>query len=399
MSTWKSARLAAALLLSCHALLQAAPFVPANDATMVESLPTRVGGQAERRAERAQRAALRETPASLPLALNIARQAIERSRRSGDPRELGQAQAALATWWVLPAPPAPVRLLRATILQRNHQFAPALQDLAALLADRNTPLPLQAQAELTRAAVLQVTGDWAAARIGYEQLAGPRYAALGRAVSEPALAALAELDSLQGQQRRASAALSRLLQAGPDDAWLWLLRAEMAQRQGDASAGKHFKQALALNDDVYTRAAYADWLLDHGQAAQVVQLLDGQEASDTLLLRLALAWRALNDPRADGAVRDLGERYAAAALRGDPSHAREQARWALDLMRQPAQALEQAQLNWSHQKEPADAWLLVRTAQAAGQPQAMAPVLAFAKAQGWQDATLARLSRTVGAGA
>jgi hypothetical protein len=392
--------LALALLWS-SAAVQAAPFVPANDAQVVETLPTRLGGAAERRAERAQRAALRRSPQSLPLALASARQAIERSRQSGDPRELGLAQAALATWWEQASPPAAVRVLRATIWQRQHLFAPALKDLDAVLADRAAPVGLQAQAELTRAAVLQVTGDWAAARSGYEQLAGPRYAALGAAVQAPAQAGLAELNSLQGQVQPAEKALGQLLKtSGPqqaDSAWLWLLRAEMAQRQGEARAGADFEKALSLNDDIYTRAALADWWLDHGQAARAAKLLDGQQAADTLLLRLALAWQALKDPRAAQAISDLGERYAAAALRGDPSHAREQARWALDLMKDPAQALAQAQLNWSHQKEPADAWLLLRCAQAAGQPAAMAPVFEFARAQGWQDPTVQRALRSAGA--
>jgi hypothetical protein len=393
--------LALAGLLCASAALQAAPFVPSDDAQVVETLPTRVRGAAERRAERAQRAALRRSPQSLPLALASARQAIERSRQTGDPRELGLAQAALGPWWQQAVPPAAVRVLRATILQRQHLFAPALQDLDAVLADRAAPLGLQAQAELTRAAVLQVTGDWAAARRGYQQLAGPRYAALGAAVQAPAQAGLAELDSLQGHAAAAGKALDQLLRASgtqrADSAWLWLLRAEMAQRQGQAQAGVDFERALQLNDDIYTRAALADWWLDHGQAARVVPLLKDQQAVDTLLLRLALAWQALKDPRAGQAIRDLGDRYAAAALRGDPSHAREQARWALDLMGDPAQALTQAQLNWSHQKEPADAWLLLRCAQAAGQHEAMAPVFDFARAQGWQDPTVQRARRAAGA--
>lgn len=392
--------LLACTLLCVGAAVQAAPFVPGSDTQVVETLPTRLGGAAERRAERAQRAALRRSPQSLPLALASARQAIELSRQTGDPRELGLAQAALAHWWQQATPPAAVRVLRATILQRQHLFAPALQDLNAVLADRSAPLGLQAQSELTRAAVLQVTGDWAGARSGYQHLAGPRYAALGRAVQEPAQAGLAELDSLQGRVKPAAQALGQLLQAGgpqhTDSAWLWLLRAEMAQRQGETRAGADFEQALKLNDDIYTRAALADWWLAHGQAARVVPLLEQQQAADTLLLRLALAWQALKDPRAAQAISDLGDRYAAAALRGDPSHAREQARWALDLKGDTAQALTQAQLNWSHQKEPADAWLLLRCAQAAGQSEAMTPVFDFARAQGWQDPTVQRAMRAAG---
>ena len=53
---------------------------------MVERLPARPG-LAERRA----RAELQRDPSRLPLALAVAREAIDRARREGDPREYGAA--------------------------------------------------------------------------------------------------------------------------------------------------------------------------------------------------------------------------------------------------------------------------------------------------------------------
>ena len=118
----------ALLGLAWAASALAAPFTPASDSEVVQPLPMRWSAAA-----REQRARLARNPQQLPLALATAQAAILRGRSSGDPRELGLAQAALAPWWTQPAPPPPVRLLRATVLQSQHHFAPALADWMAKL--------------------------------------------------------------------------------------------------------------------------------------------------------------------------------------------------------------------------------------------------------------------------
>lgn len=390
---------AAALLLCCASLpLQAAPYTPAADDVVVQRLPSRLLGDAQRQEERRQRALLRQQPASVPLALRSAREAIDRARELGDPRELGQAQAALAPWWSQPAPPAPVRLMRAIILQSQHDFAGSLKDLDALLAGGpELPLGVRAQAELTRATVLQVTGRWAEADAGCERLLQPPYAPLGDAVRLPAQVCRAELASLQGREQEADRLLAPWLRAaGPGDAWMTLVRAERADRRGLPEAGELYRRALSLHTDVYTLAAYADWLLARQKAPEVARLLAGREEADALLLRLAIAWQRMGDPRAPGAIATLAERFAASLARGDRGHEREQALFALHLSQDGARALDLARQNWQRQKEPVDALLLVAAAQAAGQPAAAAPVREFAQATGWVDRRLAALDPPVG---
>ncbi len=385
---------AAALLLiePCFA----APFVPHGDDEVVETLPRRLDTPAQRHAQREARAQLQREPAQLPLALGLARQAITRARQQGDPRELGQAQAALAPWWNLPEPPPAVRLLRATVRQSQHDFSAALRDLDALVeAPRIPPIPLpvQAQAELTRAAVLQVLGRWQEAQAGCERLQGPRYAALGDGARRPAQACLAELRSLQGEADAAARTLRSLARGAPagEAAWLALLQAELAERRGDAAAAQGFYRTATEGEqpEVYPLAARADWLLDQQRPAEVVPLLQGREDADALLLRLAIAWQRTGDPRAAAAGATLQARFDEAARRGDAAHARERARFELDVRQQdPAAALREAQANWALQKEPADALLLARAARAAGQPAAAQPVWDFVRTTGLQDARL-----------
>eukprot|EP01137_Pigoraptor_chileana_P036002 Opistho-2@30864 len=111
--------------------VHAEPYTPQREDELVERLPLRLGSAAERAQTRTLQARLRQDPHSLPLALALARAAIARARLLGDPRELGQAQAALAPWWqdTTGAVPPAVRLLRASVRQSQHEFAPALADL------------------------------------------------------------------------------------------------------------------------------------------------------------------------------------------------------------------------------------------------------------------------------
>ncbi|MEK8029823.1 hypothetical protein AACH06_03230 [Ideonella sp. DXS29W] len=386
----------------------AAPRVPSDDHEVIERLPTRLPGAAPARTGAGQRAALRQQAAqaqpNLSLALAAAREAIDQARRSGDPRDWGQAQAVLAPWWKDAEPPGPVRLLRATIRQGLHDFVGALADLDALLASplavggppalrraafsqsASPALALHAQAELTRSSIHQVQGRYAEARLGCERLAGDAYAALGDGVRTAAQACLVELGQLQGRlsARQADAALSKL--GAADDPWLALLRAELAQRTGDRRADGLFRAASAGEaPSLYALATYADWLLDQHRPADVVRLLRGYEAADALLLRIAIARHQLKDESASELATQLQARFDAALARGDRSHAREQARFMLDLRHDAPQALVLAQQNWSWQREPADALLLLRAAAAAGEPQAAEPVRRWAREQGFVD--------------
>ena len=87
-----------------------------------------------------------------------------------------------------------------------------------------------------------------------------------------------------------SLARARGVRAGPK---LWMLTrlAEFSLVLDEPDrAERHFKEALALGvNDQFLLAAYADFLLDRGRAADVVALLGGWTHSDALLLRLALA--------------------------------------------------------------------------------------------------------------
>jgi hypothetical protein len=367
-----------ALLLALPVVAPAAPFIPKDDAEAVQRLPYRIDA-----AERARRAALARDPAQLPLAVAAARAALDRAHVHGDPRELGAAQAALAPWWTQREAPADVVLLRARVMQARHDFSAALADLQGLLARTDLEPEPRAQALLDAAAIHQLRAELPEARALCEQLRP--LAAL------PATACLAELASLSGEAAAAAQTLARLSPGRGVSPWLALMRAELAERLGDeAAAPALYRLALAGQDEVYTRAAWADWLLARGRAAEALAVVErsADAEADALLLRRVIALRQIGRPTP--LVDVLRERLAAADRREPGRHAREQARFALDVEGHPREALRLAQANWAWQREPADAVLLLRAARAAGRDgDATRQQLArFVRERGWQDVRL-----------
>jgi tetratricopeptide (TPR) repeat protein len=367
----------------------AAPFLPTTDAQVLERLPYKAGDpvMAELRAERLQ---LSEQPDNLRLALRLARRYIELGRVSGDPRYAGYAQAALMRWWDLEAPPRDVLLMRATLRQRVHDFDGALIDLDGVLKSR----PDDAQARLTRATVLQVQGRYPAAL--------EDCSVLRRLAQElVATTCLTSIGSVTGHLQESYEQLRLALELNPEAdpsirSWVLTGLAEMAAHAGMAQeAESHFHAALALDDsDFYLLGAYADFLLDEGRPAEVVRLLADKTRADPLLLRYALALKALSSPLLPATTEQLGARFEASRLRGDRVHLREEARFTLHVLNDAPRALRLANDNWAVQREVADVRILLEAASAAGDAPTLAAVSRWLRDSKLEDSHIQRLIQT-----
>ncbi|MEO8302925.1 MAG: hypothetical protein ABI724_02285 [Betaproteobacteria bacterium] len=370
----------------------AAPYVPADDAKVLERLPDRQAPQ-YRDLKRLQAAAA-AAPNDVRAATALAYAHYRISRIEGDPRFLGYAQAALTPWWRDPEAPTAVLVMRATILQSNHEFLRARSDLDKAIARE----PRNVRAILLRATVLTVEGKYDEARLDCGRLQG-----LTPEIN--VVACLASVDSVTGKAQPARAALVRSLAAMPDAtpdarAWIESLLGEIAQRQGDPTAEAHFRAALAADSrDLYTLGAYADWLLDGNRAADVIPLLQGEQRVDALLIRLALAQKALQRPEAESSVATLRARFDASRARGDTVHRREEARFQLALDGNPKAALRLALENWNVQREPADLRILAEAARATGDSRAQETVREWLTATGLEYPAVEALAKPDRAGA
>jgi len=383
-------RLPTLFLLCLPAVLPAAPYTPTDDAKVVERVPARASDPRARELH-ALRQQLRRSPQDLDLAVRFAQRCYDEVAAQGDPRYIGYAQAALQPWLGLADPPPAVRVLRAILLQFDHRFEPALQDLEAVLRVE----PDHVEAGAWRTAILMVRADYAGARASCRQLA-PYTTPLGAA------ACLAQVDATTGRAAQAATALRTALLANPQASAperLWSLTrlAETEERRGEfVAAEAAFRDALALGlPDVYVQAAYADFLLDRGRPAEVLTLLQDRGRADVLLLRLALAARATGDPRAAGFAQELQARFDAARRRGDTSHRKEESRFALAVQGDVALALALARENWAEQREAADARILLEAAMAARDAAAAAPVLQWLADSGFESVVLRSLAASV----
>jgi Tfp pilus assembly protein PilF len=333
------------------------------------------------------RSALASEPNNPTIAAELAGRYFELSSGEGDPRYVGYAEAALRPWPGQKAP-AEILFMRGLLRQYRHDFEGGLRDLE--LALKSDPGHLGARS--WRAAIFMVRADYPAA--------DRECAALAQIATElRAAGCTAYLDATTGKTRAAYVRLSDVLRRHTDvsaEARLWALTrlAEMAWRLEDhAAADRLFNQALALGvEDNFLLAAYADYLLERGRPKEVVGLLKSWARSDTLLLRLALAERALGMREAAAHIQALADRFAAAALRGERLHMGEESRFLLELKGEPRQALAVALENWKEQREPRDAAAVLEAAAAARDAKAAEPVRRWLRESGFESERLRRLA-------
>lgn len=378
------------LLLFLAAPVHAAPRKPLADSEVLQRLPA-LGSDRERGELRALRAAVSKAPQDSRAATDLAQAYFDLALARGDPRYVGYAEAVVARF----TEPLPVslRVVRGQIRQYRHDFAGALDDFARALADD----PDQAAAHAWRAAIFLVQADYAAAEQECTALQQLGRATLAGGCSGLLLAYGGRLDA--GFRR-----LQQALAGSADPAQrLWLLTrlGEVAAWQGDAAkAEAHYRAALRIGrDDTYLLAAWGDFLLDRGRAAEVLTELGAWEQVDGLLLRLAEAQAATGGGEAARLAQMLDDRFAAARLRGDTTHLAEEARYRLRLRGDAAGALRLAAENYRLQREPRDARILLEAAVAAGRAAdasaapAAQPARDWLQRSGFEDAVLRELGR------
>jgi hypothetical protein len=394
MKTLHRAVLFTALLFCAGATLStsahSAPFTPRSDTEIVERLPL-TSDPSARQLESLRRQ-LAARPDDAALRLDIGKRYFNLALAQGDPRLIGYASAAIAPLAAQAVDRADYWVLRGQLQQYSHEFEPALTSLAkaSQLAPAD-PEPLS-----WRAAIFMVQARQAEARAECERLIPLAEPLWGAGCLAYAQAAAGELklsfDNLSATVKAALA--SKKVPAPEMMVWSYTRLAEMAIRlQRNDLAEKYFKNAFESGvTDQFLLGAYADFLLAQRRPQDVLKVLAGWERSDILLLRLAMAGRAANDPRAADWTAQLSDRFQAAAQRGDRLHEQEAARFELDVLGQPARALALATTNYAVQKEPRDAEILMRSALAANQARAAQPALDWLRTSRYEDATLEGLA-------
>ncbi len=387
MGLYRTARLlAVTLLLGASTHLFAAPFTPATDSEVVERLPL-ASDPSARRVESLRRQ-LAAKPGDNALRVEIARRYFELAMAQGDPRLVGYAAASIAPMATTAGDNADYWLANGLIQQYSHNFDGGLQSLGKAI-ELN---PRWAEPLAWRSAIYMVQARYPEAMADCERLTPLADPLLG-------LGCRTFVKATTGELRPSFDAVMQAVRANPRAVpelllWLYTRLGEMAVRLPDpALAEEYYKKGLKLGiTDQYLLGAYSDFLLARKRPAEVITLLESWERSDVLLLRLALAGKAAQHPKASDWAAQLRDRFAAATLRGDRLHEQEAARFALDIEGKPADALALAARNYEVQKEPRDADILLRTALAAGKPEAARPALEWLQGSHYEDPVMADLA-------
>ncbi|MBC7735715.1 MAG: hypothetical protein H7245_00450 [Candidatus Saccharibacteria bacterium] len=316
--------------------------------------------------------ATRASPGDLTTAKAAARATINAGRDAGDSRMVGASLGILRPF--LTTPDSETLYLAATARQYQHDFPGALH----LLDQALSLAPDDVNARLSRATIQTVEGRFAAAEADCRALnAAPGVAFLCQST---ALLMTAQAPAIE---QRLTLILQQPGLMDPSlTPWALGLLGELAQLNIDhPKARDYFQQVLALDPkSIRDRLILADLMLQDGLADQVAPLLKDAPPTDGVLIRRVLAAMALKaDSAADRA--ELAKRFQLNLDLGLTAHAREEARYFLEIAKDPVLALQRAQVNWAMQHEFEDAGLLIDAAIAASQPAAAQPVLDWATEQ------------------
>lgn len=353
--------LVSALLPNAAAAARPPLLVPSSASAVIEQLPR---GYALLAPRKQTLPALRVADVERMLAV---------AARTGDARLATRAQALLDRIPVTDASP-PVIRAKAFSAQHRHDFPAALRLLDSLVAQQ----PRDGDARLARAQIHLVQGRLDLARADCAALA------LG-VDSGRGLICIAALSLRQGRLPQAASVSERwLAQASPGDPsrlFVLLMRGEIASRSGAGDAMSWFGQALALApDDVRVLAATSRHLRRAGRHAEVLKLLVNA-SSEGLQLERALAARAAGVPQAQALADAQARRYRLAHVMGSAPEMRDEAELLLTLRGDSAAALVLALRNFGQQRDYEDVDLLQRAAHAAGRPDALGGMQAWATSQ------------------
>ena len=242
----------------------------------------------------------------------------------------------------------------ARLAQSQHRF-----DAALTLLDRAIELsPRDDEAWLLRASVHLVRGNGTAAAQACNQL---RQLPLLTIITCQARAALSQGDG------RVAKRLQALVEATDPESideellsWSYSTLGDALFADDTASAVTWYRRSLQLTENTQTRAALVDALLDQGDLDDAMTVVDRSVALPLAIRRLIVA-RRLGRDGISADVRHMDHRFRHWIAAGDLLHAREMARFYLDVLPRPELARRLAEANLSLQREREDLALARRT--------------------------------------
>ena len=374
------------LVLPVLSVFAAEPYRPVDPEEVLEVLPRAAFSNSSEVADL--RRHLAETPHDEALAVKVASRFVKLGSLDGNPRCYGYARAALSPWWDDEQPSPAILHLRAKLMEKDHRYDLALVDLQLLVEKE----PRNAQAWVEIANLYRVLGRYDEAMQACDSLSE---------FSEENQVDLCRIP-IQAITGDAPLAYKKLNSIVPKAVELWpaavpwmrVIQGSIARTLGDDDlAEQHFLDGLGSNPgNLHLLRYYADLLLDQQRNEEVVLLLRDHVMDNGILLRAAIAAnRQGRSEIAEVWKTQLRSRFQEIRLRGSEPHGRYEARFTLELLEAPEQALELALENWRKQKELRDSRNVLEAALATRDAAAAEHVLQFLRENQTDDAILSRL--------
>lgn len=246
---------------------------------------------------------------------------------------------------------------KAMAAQAHHDFATALERTKEALTatpDDDHAWLLRASLHLIRGEIDEAAGSCRALRRSSPLVVVTCHANVARAAGNADLIRhkLGSLIEISSTHRIEPEALAWSLSVAGDLA--------VAANQPDRAA-QYFRRSLEIVDNPQVRASLLDVLIDENKLSEAQRLLNTGESSLTLIMQDLI----IRKRQGDNVVPDIARfdrKFRHWIGHGDYEHAREMARFYLDVADDPERAHALAQINAGLQQEPEDHLLLQRAA-------------------------------------
>ena len=378
------------------------PYTPDSADRIVETLPTAIVELAAdiRRTQRSPSNSTTENNADI---MQRAMDSYQVALATGEARAYGRTLSILHSWPERENKPVMYHILLAAVLQHNHEFDAALEQLQPVLAaetngtDRLSPSQAQAQ---TQALMMQsqiglVTADYALVKQSCNRLQD--------SARRPVFVnCQAQLDGVTGNTGAALTLIADTFRTGTDlntldYQELLTTAAVVAHRTGEQSQAEAYYQGAMrfAPDNNYLNVNYSNLLLEQSRFDELIALLS-PDADSTMnaelriLLARALRARGTEDDREQAAeiIDVLTQEFELALMRNEAIPHKEFAQHSLYLVDSPVAALSAARENWMLQKEPSDTRLLAQAAVANDDQETLSEIEQWINDVGTQDVRL-----------
>jgi len=345
--------------------INSAPYIPASgdeillllDKTSPRSLFNDINSRLQKN---------KQIPSKL---IDILHETIEYGKLTSEPRYIGFVSSYVDNYLKSNNNNTAFTILKANILQHDHQFNKAVKLLNTVIKSR----PRNARALLLRASILQVQANYSAARKDC-------YSLLGKTSHLVMLSCIAQIDGLTKNTEKNYTTLKTIIKSSSKHSptelsWSYDILAQLAMQLGDNEMAKqHLKEALTIapnNSSLLN--AYADSLISNNEYKKVIKLLKYKSQNFTILLRLAIAekFSLTTTLYKNKFIIRLNKMQELSDL----THQREISAFYLYVENNATKALEYAKRNWNIQKELYDAELLLLCALLNNDVNASKPVI------------------------